>query len=855
MRSRSAPRLWPLAIVFAASGAGALIVETVWMRWLRDWLGATAPAAAAASTAYFAGSALGAWLGARRARRLRDRRAALRAYAGVELLAALGAAATPLLLLVAGAAFAGGYDTLRETRSLLVAARFAVSLVVTFPAAVAYGATLPLIGAAAVPSLARLGSHGAALYAANLVGAACGVAVAAWWGPGLLGVDGTYAIGIVLALSASASAHRLARPESAGATDAPARDRPIHPPRRAIVAAALSGFVVLGVQVLLVQAFALVLHRPVVAFGAVLIAVLLCLSGGAWIVSLLRTRGWATGEAIAAWSLVGSAIGAAAIPAAVFAVTPGAASGAADASASPWRAIATVLTAAAPALVAMGCVWPAALASCADDAAGGDRATIGVYVGELSLANTLGAIAGGVAAPFVLLPWCGPWTAFAVAAAVCAVAGVALPTTPGSSRWPRATAAIVGLGLVVIVASPFEPPLSRRVPGSAVLFERATPSGIVSVVESAGERRIRVDDHYSLGGTAETVHERRQGHLPLLLHAAPRRVAFVGTATGITASAALAHDVDEVTLVEIVPEVATAAAAYFDDANRGIYRDDRSRVVLDDARNYLRHTSDDFDVIVSDLFVPWRAGALYSREHFEAVRDRLRPGGVAAQWLPLYQLSREELATIAATFNDVFPVSAAFRGDFYGEHPIVALVGWRDAVARADDVEAAVRRLARGDSSDRWMSDPVAFWSTYVSPLEASPESTPRNTLTRPRIELSAAPAAQRRAAGAEPFVGLAWTRWVGERQARLLRGPDPLYPDLGPGADRARRGGSALQKANALFASGRHDEAARALAAASTLLPPEMLAPDRPDRSASDVWPSATRPPADRATTGASPR
>lgn len=827
-----------------------MVVETVWMRWLRDWLGATAPAAAAASTAYFSGSALGAWLGARWARRLRDRRAALRAYAGVELLAGLGAAATPLLLLAAGAAFAGVYDALRETRALLVAARFAVSLAVTFPAAVAYGATLPLIGAAAVPALARLGSRGAALYGANLLGAACGVVVAAWWGPRVLGVDGTYAIGLGLALSASASAYLLSRRATAVVPGPPPPQRPVHPPRRALVVAALSGFVVLGVQVLLVQAFALVVHRPVVAFGAVLIAVLACLSAGAGIVSLIRSRGGATGGAIAAWALVGSAIGTAAIPGALFAAAPDAG----DSFVSPWVAIATVLSTAAPALVAMGCVWPAALASCADagadDGANDAHSTIGAYVGELSLANTLGAIAGGIAAPFVVLPSCGPWAAFAAASAVCAVAGVALPTTPGTPRWPRAAAAAAGLAMVVIVASPFEPPLSRRVPGATVLFERASPSGIVSVLEHAGERHIRVDDHYSLGGTSETAHEERQGHLPLLLHAAPRKVAFVGTATGITASAALAHDVDEVTLVEIVPDVATAAASFFDEANRGIYRHPRARVVLDDARNYLRHTSDDFDVIVSDLFVPWRAGPLYAREHFEAVRDRLRPGGVAAQWLPLYQLSSDEFATIAATFTDVFPVSAAFRGDFYGEHPIVALVGWRDAVARAESVEAAVRRLARAESSDRWMSDPNAFWAAYVSPLEAPLPSTPRNTLAHPRIELSTAPASERRAGGVEPFVGLAWSRWVGERQAHLLRDPDPLYPDLGPDADRARRGGSALQHANALFAAGRDAEAARALSAASALLPPGTLAPDRPDPSASDVWPSVARPPSPHAPT-----
>ena len=62
--------------------------------------------------------------------------------------------------------------------------------------------------------------------------------------------------------------------------------------------------------------------------------------------------------------------------------------------------------------------------------------------------------------------------------------------------------------------------------------------------------------------------------------------------------------------------------------------------MLDDARNFLRATSERFDVIVADLFVPWQAGtgALYAREHFEAARAHLAPGGLFCQWLPLYQL-------------------------------------------------------------------------------------------------------------------------------------------------------------------------------------------------------------------------
>ncbi len=49
--------------------------------------------------------------------------------------------------------------------------------------------------------------------------------------------------------------------------------------------------------------------------------------------------------------------------------------------------------------------------------------------------------------------------------------------------------------------------------------------------------------------------ERMQAHLPLLLHPSPRRVAFLGLGTGITAGAAVLHPVDDVTAVELIPEV------------------------------------------------------------------------------------------------------------------------------------------------------------------------------------------------------------------------------------------------------------------------------------------------------------
>jgi len=843
MRGRS-----PLFAVFALSGAGALVVETVWMRWMQAWFGATAPATAAIVTAFFAGSALGAWFGARVVRRASPHEA-LRLYAGAEVVVALAALATPGLLGAGSTLLGAVYGDV--TPWLLHPIRFAVALVATLPAAAAYGATLPFVTAAVVPSPRAIGSAGSALYAANLAGAVCGVALATWWGPPAIGVRATYGVGIGLALSAAAGALLVgggvvgagdggaaaaASAEAAGSAAGASSDD-LWPPAEAVWLSALSGFVALAAQVLLVRAVALVVNQSVTAFGAVLIGVLACLATGAVIVAGLRASKRAGARAIAGWACAAAALGFGLLPGALHRVTGGFGFVGASDAGVPYALVvlATVLLAAGPALLAAGCIWPAALAL-AGDAGGTCAGTAGHRVGILAAANTLGAVAAGLVTPFVVLPVLGPWGGFVVVAATSGLAAVVL----SPDGWLRP--AVVGGGALVIglAANPLALPLARRAGGERVLDERSGAAGTVAVVERDGARLLRLDGHYALGGTGELVHEARQGHVPLLLHARPRRVAFVGTATGITAGAALDHDVEAITLVEIVPEVAAAGAAHFAGENRGVYDSERSHVVVDDARNYWRHTRDRYDVIVADLFVPWQAatGALYAREHFQAMRDRLAPGGLVAQWLPIYQLSAAELRTIVATFTDVFPTAAVFRGDFYATFPIVALVGWRDRPTPAAEVAGAVRRLAARGVGDRWLTDPIAFHALYLAPLDPNASvGVTRNLLDRPWIEYQAA---ARHAGGERGKVdalrGLGWMAEVEAWEAAAPE-PDPLYPDLPAAARRARVGGDLLQRAGALWMAGRRAEAAGALAAAAEALPPSVVADAPADASATDVW------------------
>src|SRR5205085_1367648 len=101
---------------------------------------------------------------------------------------------------------------------------------------------------------------------------------------------------------------------------------------------------------------------------------------------------------------------------------------------------------------------------------------------------------------------------------------------------------------------------------------------------------------------------------------------------------------------------------------------------LADARRFVRATTTRYDVIVADLFHPARdgAGSLYTLEHFQAIRERLSPGGIFCQWLPLHQLDEEMLGIIIRTFLEVFPEAQAYLLRFNVDAPVIGLMACSD---------------------------------------------------------------------------------------------------------------------------------------------------------------------------------
>ena len=152
------------------------------------------------------------------------------------------------------------------------------------------------------------------------------------------------------------------------------------------------------------------------------------------------------------------------------------------------------------------------------------------------------------------------------------------------------------------------------------------------------------------------------GQLPLLVAPQRNNALVVGFATGVTVGAILQSPIDSVTCVELEPAT-VQGSEYFNHVNNRPLDDPRTKLIIDDARTYLRVTPNHYDIIVSEPSHPWVPGVanLFTQEFFELGRERLSDQGVFVQWVQIYQLSTESLRSVLATYTRVFPHVMVFR--------------------------------------------------------------------------------------------------------------------------------------------------------------------------------------------------
>lgn len=720
-----------LALTFLfASGAAALGQQVLWTRSLVDLLGASADTFSKVIGAFFVGLALGggwtAWRPASPAQAWR--RIALAEFAIAIL--GMGVLASPPVL-----------GRLADGDGMTVLLRGLAPPVLIIPPAFAMGLVLPAL-ASAVPGA----SASIRYYTINTLGGVAGIGLILWVGLPHLGLVGAgwATSGVNLMLAASMALWRPASPTRSPSPDLAASTTAGLSARRAAGLALASGFLVLGLEVICQHQFAQVSINSSFSSAAVLAGVLIALTIASSGIS--RSRG-----SLGPWlnrAGLGAGIACLLEPVLFLVWRPGLETLPYNLPPLAYFAVLGGLVAGTliPLFTAAGLLFPLLLR----DGCTPRR------LGLLLAFNGAGGWLGAELTPALILPHLGLWLSPMAFGLAYVVVTAPFPSARGSSppaadltgpwrRWRSRIGFSVAWVILGVAARSWHQ--TSRGPGETIVEVAVGREGVVAVVKGeTNDWRILFNNTYTLGGSRAAANQERQALLPILIHGHAQTAGVLGVATGSTlAGATLDPALASIDAFELSPLAAHLAQRHFQPFNRGAFQDPRVHLHLDDARWGVSRRTGAYDVVIGDLFLPWRTGEgrLFSVDHFEAVRRALRSDGLFCQWLPLFQLTRPQYDLIARSFATVFTNAFLIRGDFYTELPILGLCAFADGRPfRQIDWETLESSCGRIRHSSAGTRDPLIRHPEGVAlcllgPLP-DPGPGPVNTLANARLEWDA---------------------------------------------------------------------------------------------------------------------
>jgi spermidine synthase len=663
-------------LFFFASGACGLLYQVVWTRKLVLLFGTTSYAISTVLSIFFLGLGIGSLWGGR----LADRRSRpLRLYGLLEI----GIGLWALLFLVLVAQGEGVVVALLRafgfSRSMGVTLRALMALLLLFAPVAMMGATLPLLAKFVTREAVVRGQRIGILYAINTLGAVAGCFVTGFFLIAYFGYTQTTLLGAAINLGVGLASLLLSKRFESDLPDVPGDTAPspatspqdrLH--RLVMTAFAVSGFCALALEVLWTRLLIIVFLGTTYAYTTMLTTLLCGLVLGSAAASLLvdRIRGHV--------ALLGGVMMLTGIACILmlsrFALLPERILEIHQQSGYDWTAMSSgAFLLAFSVLFAptfcFGMTFPLAV-----KAVSAGRASLGRDVGALYAANTFGGVFGALAGGFLIIPLLGTHWGMVALSMLLIIAGMALLTTcPETLGYGKAL--ILGGAMVLLsVAWKAAPPdvslalNAGYVPEDhRVLHYREGTEGTVAVTEpldeTHGENRVlwinRVQATTSIERGVKM--NRLQGALPLLFDRDPQRVLFMCFGSGITCGTLALSPFERIDAVEISPDV-LEAARFFEADNLGVLDHPDIHFIVDDGRNFLLTTDQQYDVITFEPMPLALAGVstFYTQEYYRLCLERLAPGGLVSQWVPLHSLNPEIVQSLVYTFTTVFPEYCAF---------------------------------------------------------------------------------------------------------------------------------------------------------------------------------------------------
>ncbi len=665
-------RVWrhgAVAVLFFVSGASGLLYQVIWTRRLVLLFGTTAYAVSAVLAVYFVGLGLGSLWGGRLADRTRR---PLLWYGIFE--AGIGVWAVAFLAFAAHgeSAVVAILRMLTPLPHTGVALRAMLALALLAVPVTLMGATLPLLARFIAGNAPGRGLRIGALYSINTFGAVAGCALTGFWLLPTLGYSGaTWAgAGINGLVGVTACLLGLGRSQIQDPKPQIPNPKPQTLNPVVLVAFAISGACALALEVIWTRLLAVVFLGTTYAFTTMLVSLLCGLAVGSAVAAGLSDRlrkpflVFGTVEGLIGVSCVALLPLFAALPAKLQAMQL-------DAG-YHWEGIVrakfvlSFLVLFGPTFL-FGTTFPLAVRAYRRAGVGGD-------VGRLYSVNTLGGVIGSLAGGFVLIPLVGAHTGIVIIALVLLGVGMLLIMVDGQTSRLLKTVLLAVIAILMALALHRAPDNVAHAlnagyisKGDRLLHMREGVEGVVAVSEpqenaSGSNRVLWINGVQATASIEKGVKMNRfQGVLPLLFDRNPRLALFMCFGSGVTAGTLALYDYDRIDAVEISRDVLDAARFFAKD-NRDVLSNPRVRFIVDDGRNYLLTTRQAYDVITFEPMPLALAGVstFYTQEYYRLCLERLAPGGLVSQWVPLHSLDPGIVRSLTATFASVFPEYCAW---------------------------------------------------------------------------------------------------------------------------------------------------------------------------------------------------
>lgn len=751
MQKRQSIVLFLFASLFLVSGAAGLIYQIVWVRLLELYFGVTMVSVTLIVGAFMAGLGFGSLVGGRLARRVKN---TLLVYGLLELgIAVFGVISLPLIFLI-------GQKTAGSPYALVFLISFGILLIPT----TLMGMTLPLLTQFFVHRVETSGRVIGILYGINTLGAAFGAVLAGYALIGEYGLDGATTIAVAMNAIVGLFAIALARWKERDAQPSESEAQTVAPViqwgyKTILFSSFLVGFIGLGFEMLWFRILYIVNKSTAYSFPSILFIFLLGLALGGYIFGrqadksknpvLLFCRIELTGAALAALTLLAFWLSLEFNPPWIqdFFETQKPALPFVKAQhelllskrlllANLWDYFLPIIVLVFPASFVLGGGLPVL-----DRIAISNPSMAGRRVGDIHLANIIGAVAGTLVISFILLPSIGSeWTLKLLSLLTVSFPAFYFLSNSGKDSFKRDLRQLGGFGIVLLLSI-------LLTPGKEQFYTRLYEAGMKqeAVISESSDSVLaltyvpgtnRQSGLFWIGGEVnsffppKSVYETRA--LACVGASEPERVLVIGFGGGYTTLFFNSiPSVDEIVVVELLGDIAPFLSENLESA-RVTFADPRVTYYVDDGRRYLNaFPYEKFDLIAIDPLREHTAGHnnLYSEEALQIYLDHLSPGGVLCAWM-------KEDRILPHTIARVFPYADQYVNELViaSNAPITYNRDYMDEVAseyRAFADQIFVDGLPAYPSTESALSGRIADQNDI---LEAE-KNTPYLTDLKPWLE------------------------------------------------------------------------------------------------------------------------